>query len=958
MSTGPTFKSSDEIRREFLSFFEEKGHTVVPSASIVPFGDSTLLFTNAGMNQFKDVFLGTGQRSYVRAADTQKCLRVSGKHNDLEEVGHDTYHHTFFEMLGNWSFGDYFKEEAITWAWELLVDRWGLDPNRLYATVHEGDEKKGVTADTEAEQIWADQTSIPNDHILHCSSKDNFWMMGATGPCGPCTEIHIDLRPDDERATKPGIELVNQDDPRVIEIWNLVFIQYNALSEDELQPLAAKHVDTGMGFERITAVLQGKDSTYDSDLFAPILQKIADLCPDERVKGYDDISIEDNEEREKIRIAMRVIADHVRTIAIAIGDAVTPGPNGRGYVIRRILRRAVRYGYQFLGLEEPFLCQLMDALRDKMGDFFTELDKYQKSIFRITQAEEESFLRTLVDGLKDFNRLTPHIQRLASGEDTEAATQQLREEGGLVSFLRKAYQQKDTEQSDDDMIAAFVEVSSKGLFSGDVTFLLHDTYGFPKDLTALMARENGLHLDEARYQLRMNEQKELAKSNQKFVAMTGEDDSWEDVRQGDDSAFVGYDATSVNDARIQGWRSVKSKDGKEQFHLLLDHTPFYAESGGQVGDTGVLQIGDERINVLDTQKENGKIIHIVETCPAALDAPVTAEVDADRRLRIAKHHTATHLLHAALREVLGPHVNQQGSLVAPDRLRFDFSHFERISRAELIDIEQRVNEVIQYNVTKQEDRDIAIEEALGLGARALFGEKYGEHVRVITFDPAYSIELCGGIHCDATGQIGMFRFLSESAVAAGSRRVEAVVGQDALQYVQQELASLAHIRGSVRTAERTIEEEVAALVEHAKQLEKEMALMKQANLLRDVQSFVEQATDIGPARLVTGRIDGVDSGTLRDVIQNLRDKLNERTVVVLGSAVPEDSKVYLATIVSDDLIKEHKLKAGAIVGQIAKIVGGGGGGKPTLATAGGRQPEKLDEALQHAHTILQNALQA
>lgn len=957
MSTGPQFKSSDEIRREFLAFFEEKGHTLVPSASIVPFGDPTLLFTNAGMNQFKDVFLGTGERSYVRAADTQKCLRVSGKHNDLEEVGYDTYHHTFFEMLGNWSFGDYFKKESIQWAWELLVDRWGLDPSRLYATIHEGDEALGLGADEEAAAFWADETTIPHDHILRCNSKDNFWMMGDTGPCGPCSELHIDLRSDEERAAVPGQTLVNADDPRVIEIWNLVFIQYNAQKDGTLKQLAAQHVDTGMGFERIAAVLQGKSSNYDTDLFAPILQTTADLCPDERVQGYDSLAIEDADEKEKVRIAMRVIADHVRTIAFAIGDSATPSNNGRGYVIRRILRRAVRYGYQFLGFREPFLCKLTEVVREKMGNEFPELEKYQQSIYRITQAEEESFLKTLVDGLRDFHRIIPHVQSLKAASDDSAlriARQAVSEDGGMMDVLRKAYRTQDK----DAILDAFSEVSKRGLLSGDVVFLLHDTYGFPRDLTALMSREEGLFIDEARYEERMKEQRESGKDAHKFKMDAGEEVSWDSIRTGENSAFVGYDASSVAQAHIQSVRTIEGKKGKKHFHILLDQTPFYAESGGQVGDTGILTIGDEEIRVLDTQKEKGQFIHVVDALPTALDAPVIAEVDMARRQRITKHHTATHLLHAALREVLGPHVNQQGSLVEPGRLRFDFSHFERISPAQLRTIEQRVNSVIQANVQRQEERDVPIEEALNRGARALFGEKYGENVRVITFDPEYSIELCGGIHCDATGEIGVFRFLSEGAIASGSRRIEAIVGQDAVTHIQNELTSLDHIRSCMRSSERSIEEEVSALVEQSKQLEKELNRMKQKALESQVNEFVQQGVEVGPARLVTGRLDGVEAGDLRDLAQRLRDRLQERTVVVLGSAIPQDGKVYLAAIVSDDLIQEHKLKAGAIVGKLAKIVGGGGGGRPALATAGGRQPEKLDEALQHALPFLQESLQA
>lgn len=938
--------TSEDIRNDFLQFFAKKKHEIVPSDSLVPKNDPTLLFTNAGMNQFKDVFLGTGERSYNRAVDTQKCLRVSGKHNDLEEVGYDTYHHTFFEMLGNWSFGDYFKEEAISWAWELLVDQWGLEPERLYATVHSGDEKLNLEADEEAATLWKTRTSIPKDHVLYFGSKDNFWMMGDTGPCGPCSEVHIDLRSDEEREAVDGKTLVNADHPSVIEIWNLVFIQYNAQPDGSLKPLAAKHVDTGMGFERTVAVLQNKTSTYDSDLFAPLLQKIADLSPIKEIDQYDGMAAVPTDLREQYRIAMRVIVDHVRTCAFAVADGVSPGNAGQAYVIRRILRRAVRYGYQTLGLRRPFLYELVDPLVKKMGGSFKELRDQQSYIERVIKGEESSFLETLGTGLTFFDKITPYVDQLKKADKKDEVLTTLRNDGQTLDLLGKAYETRDRA----GMIEQFADVASNGLLPGELAFLLHDTYGFPVDLTELMLREKGLAVDMEQYDVLMDQQKNRARAATSFKIDQSKTDLWVEVTKGDDSKFVGYDTVKVENANIRAMRTVETEEGKT-FQLLLDQTPFYAESGGQVGDTGTLTVGDDTIYVLDTKKEQGRIVHHVDRLPGDPSATVLAQVDAHRREGIKKHHSATHLMHAALRETLGTHVAQKGSLVSEDRLRFDFSHFERVTPDQLRAVEERVNEVIQKNISRSEEREVPIEEAMERGATALFGEKYGDTVRVITFDPDYSIELCGGTHAEATGQLGLFRFVSEGSVAAGVRRVEAVVGEAALVHVTQEIDELERVRAQFKVANAPVDELVAGLISENKRLEKEVAAQYQHQLEGQLDAFIHAARDVNGIRLVTGKVEPTDMEALRVLGQTLRDRLQENAVAVLGSAAPEGDKAYLVASVSDDLIKSG-IKAGAMVGALAKLMGGGGGGKPQLATAGGRQPEKLDEALGAAEGVL------
>ncbi len=885
-------KTSRQIRQEFLDFFRARGHEIVPSAPVVPRDDATLLFTNAGMNQFKDVFLGLGTRPYRRAANTQKCIRVSGKHNDLEEVGHDTYHHTFFEMLGNWSFGDYFKREAIAWAWELLTRVWGLPPDRLYATVFAGDPEENLQPDEEAARLWTEVTDIDPTHVLRFGKRDNFWEMGESGPCGPCSEIHIDLRPEAERRQLPGAALVNRGDPRVMEIWNLVFIQFNRRPDGALEALPARHVDTGMGFERITAVLQGKSSNYDTDIFAPLLERLAELIPRPEVEGYDRIRLPE-EERERVRVAMRVAVDHVRAVSFATADGAPPSNEGRGYVVRRLLRRAVRYGYQVLAFREPFLHALVPVLADTLGDVFPEIRQQADYVSRVVRAEEEAFLRTLGRGIELFERR-----------------------------------------------AAELKAAGQRMFDGETAFLLHDTYGFPIDLTALMARERGLEVDTARFEALMREQRERARASGQFRAQHELGQEWIVLQTGPDSHFVGYDTLKTR-SRIMAWRSMG-----DRYELLLDVTPFYAESGGQVADRGLLvsSTGDP-VRVLDVQKRNGHIVHVVDRLPERPDEPVEALVDRDWREGAKRHHTATHLLHAALRRLLGEHVAQKGSLVAPDRLRFDFSHFERLSTQQLEAIERLVNEKIWENIPKIEERDVPLQEALARGARALFGEKYGDRVRVITFDPEFSIELCGGTHVDATGELGYFRLLDEEAVAAGVRRLEAVVGPAADAVLRQEKTELARIRELFRTSQRSIAEEVYELAEAKRQLERELARLRLRIAQAQVDSLLaSRLQSVGPVRLLAARLEVEDLETLKQLGYYLRDRLGAGSVGVLGTVTPEGKVLLLATV-SEDLVRERGLHAGRLVSELARELGGGGGGQPTLATAGGRDPSRLDAVL-------------
>ncbi|MDE2827824.1 MAG: alanine--tRNA ligase [Bacteroidota bacterium] len=941
-------RSISKIRKEFLDFFEEKGHTIVSSASLVPLDDPTLLFINSGMAQFKDIFLGEELGSFVRAADTQKCLRVSGKHNDLEEVGHDTYHHTFFEMLGNWSFGDYFKKEAIDLAWELLVERWGLPADRLYATVHAGDAELGLPSDKEAADLW--KRYLPKEHVLYGSSKDNFWMMGETGPCGPCSEIHIDLRSEEERDQLPGSECVNKDLHTVIELWNLVFIQYDAQADHGLVPLAERHVDTGMGLERLAAILQGKVSTYDTDAFSELLNEVARLTPIVGIRAYDDI--DPALDSDSIRVAMRVIVDHIRAIAVAIADGVTPGNVGRGYVIRRILRRAVRYGYTTLNLKEPFLCRLVPTVIKSLGEVSPNLGEKSAFITESIRGEERAFLRTLGRGLKLFDSVCKYIGKLSSS-DWENSIEGLQEDVFIQDLLRKAY------AADTDSLQSFIAIARLSRIPGEIAFLLHDTYGFPVDLTQLMAREHGFHVDMPRFEELMAEQKHRARSakaTDKYYLEASLTHSGTSTVRAELSnkpvrtAFIGYEVTTLEGARVVG-------SDKNAGFIVLDRTPFYAESGGQVGDTGTLNFDGEVIRVIDTQVLQNQILHKVERFPSSLECKVTASVNQERRRRIAKHHTATHLMHAALRETLGPGVEQKGSLVAPGHLRFDFSHYERVSPEDLRRVQNRVNEQVQRNIIAEIEDNVPYKEALARGATALFGEKYGDFVRMVTFDPDFSVELCGGTHVGATGEIGLFLLQSEGSVAAGIRRVEAITGVDAVNLVTQEREMLTRATRQFKGSKRPIEESVAELLETNRSLQKELEQLRHASLVAQVDGLVENVSVLNGVNVVAGRIDDTDMAMLRSQGQELRLRLGPSSVGVLGTCDPRGQKAYLVAVVTDDLVPKG-VKAGAIVNQLARQIGGGGGGKPDFATAGGRKPEKLDAVLQNVHELIRNMLPA
>lgn len=885
-------KTAAQIRQEFLDFFREKGHAITPSAPVVPQDDPTLLFTNAGMNQFKPIFLGE-EPSYVqdnktwqRAANTQRCIRVSGKHNDLEEVGHDTYHHTLFEMLGNWSFGDYFKEEAIEWAWELLIKHWGLTPDRMYATVFQGDHEDGLPADDEAFELWKTKTTIPHDHILKFSKKDNFWEMGETGPCGPCSEVHVDLRPDEERERIPGRDLVNVGDPRVIEIWNLVFIQFNRLPSGRLELLPAKHVDTGMGFERVCAVIQGKMSNYDTDVFTPIIDEVSTLAG--IPYGAQDSS----------DIAMRVIADHIRAVSFSIADGASPSNDGRGYVVRRILRRAIRYGWDKLSLKQPFMYKLVAGLADSYRHVFPELVQQQQYVVNVIRAEEEAFLRTLGQGIQLFESM----------------------------------------------------IVGKTSLDGADAFKLHDTYGFPIDLTSLMAREKGLSVDLVGFEKLMKEQKNRARSAGKFIVDMSNREDWVVVSEGEDSDFVGYTQLETRSV-IRQYR--KDKTG---YLFTLDVTPFYAESGGQVGDTGILTNGKEVIRVTDVKKSQGKFYHVTDNLPEDLSGEWDAVVDKERRGEIQKHHSATHLMHAALRKHLGEHVVQKGSLVEADRLRFDFSHYEGVDPDVLDAIEAEINAKIQENIRLESLHNVPIDEAREMGAMMLFGEKYGEKVRVVIFDRAYSIELCGGTHVNATGEIGYFRFLSESSAASGVRRVEAVVGRAAdvvLREEKRRMGRLIQMSGSNKDPVATMD----SLMSEKKALEKELEKLRAQQAFGQLREILQSAKVItDDVSLITGTIDGADMNNLKQLGYDVLRERGTGTVAVLGSTDVSAGKVSLVAVVTDDLVKSKGLKAGTLVGAVAKLTGGGGGGQPTLATAGGKRPEKLEEALSSVESIIKSMM--
>ena len=863
--------TSNEIRKAFLDYFESKDHHVVPSAPMVIKNDPTLMFTNAGMNQFKDIFLGNQQRQWPRATDSQKCLRVSGKHNDLEEVGHDTYHHTMFEMLGNWSFGDYFKKEAIAYGWEFLTEVMKINKDWLYVTVFGGDEKEGLEMDMEAYNFWKEH--ISEDRILRGSKKDNFWEMGDQGPCGPCSEIHVDIRPDEEKAKVPGKDLVNKDNPQVIEIWNLVFMQFNRKADGTLEPLKAKHIDTGMGFERLCMVMQGKRSNYDTDVFQPLIQEIAAKCG----KKYGD-----NEDAD---IAMRVCADHLRAVSFSIADGQLPSNVKAGYVIRRILRRAVRYGYTFLGFNEPFINTLVPTLVAQMGHQFPELKKQQELIQRIILEEEQAFLRTLAGGIKRF----------------------------------------------EDYVA---KNADKKVVDGAFAFELFDTYGFPVDLTQLMASEKGWTVDMEGFSKGLAEQKERSRGAAKV-----ESDDWVELLPGIEEVFVGYDTLEA-DVHIARYRHVKAKD-KEFYQLVFDRTPFYGESGGQTGDTGEIKVESGKWKVVNTKKENGLIVHIVDTLPENLTATFHASVDAERRQAIGNNHTATHLMHYALRQVLGDHVEQKGSSVDDQRLRFDFSHFTKLSHEEIREVERRVNSMIRQCLPLEEHRAMPIAEAQKLGAMALFGEKYGDKVRVVKYGP--SVEFCGGTHVANTGMIGSFRIVSEGAVAAGMRRIEAVTAVAAERFAdeqQDKLAALAEMFKGTKDLASSIarlQEENAQAKAAIEQMQKEKAAGIAAGIAEQLKS----------SSILIAHVD-YDVNSVKDAVVALGNE-HPDMAVVLGSVTGGKPSLLIA-------LGKNRVAAGLNAGQMVRTLGkeiqGGGGGQPHFATAGGKNPDGIDKALGLAKELI------
>ncbi len=865
--------TSRQIRQAFLDHFAKHGHAIVPSAPMVVKDDPTLMFTNAGMNQFKDLFLGNRPAKDKRIADTQKCLRVSGKHNDLEEVGIDTYHHTMFEMLGNWSFGDYFKKEAIAWAWELLVDVYKIDPTNIYVTYFGGDEADKLPADTETRDLWLQ--FMPAERILPFSRKDNFWEMGDTGPCGPCTEIHVDVRTAEEKAQKPGKDLVNNDHPQVIEIWNNVFMQFERKADGSLVTLPAQHVDTGMGFERLCMVLQGKRSNYDTDVFQPLIQALAKRCG----KSYG--------KDEKADIAMRVIADHLRAISFAIADGQLPSNTGAGYVIRRILRRAVRYGYSFLGFNEPFMHALVPELVAQMGDQFPELKKQHSIVENVMLEEERAFLRTLEQGTKRIE------QALAE---------------------------------------------SKGVLPGDKAFELFDTYGFPIDLTQLMAREQGRDVDMKGFEAELKKQKDRSRA---ATAITTGD--WVELGQGE-TVFEGYDELKTT-SRILRYRKVSGKGG-DQFQIVLDRTPFYPEGGGQVGDQGWLIHGDDQVEVLDTRRENQLIVHFTKDLPKDVRAPLTAQVDSTRRALTMRNQTATHLLHHALRKHLGTHVEQKGSLVAPDRLRFDISHFAKVTAEELATIERDVNAMITEDLVFEDKRNVPIAEAKAMGAMALFGEKYGDNVRVVKFGP--SVELCGGTHVPRTGVIGPFRIVSESALAAGIRRIEAITSVEAERMINEKLAKLEALNALLKHPTDLVAV-VEKLVEQNNALTKELEKYAKEKVKGYAASLPGKATSNAKGMKVLVEQLDLDAQNLKDLGYQLREQHPDLGFIA-GSVL--DGKPLLAVSLGKSFMDASGLKAVELIKQLGPLIKGGGGGQPDFATAGGKEPGGMAEALKKAAELL------
>lgn len=860
--------TSNEIRQQFFDFFKNKKHRIVPSSPVVPFDDPTLLFTNAGMNQFKDVFLGQGKREYKRAVDTQKCIRVSGKHNDLEEVGHDTYHHTFFEMLGNWSFGDYYKKEAIKWGWELLTEVWKLPKERLWATVYRTDD--------EAFEFWKNETDIDPKHILRFDEKDNFWEMGETGPCGPCSEIHINLSDDIENS-----KLVNAGVPECIEIWNLVFIQYNKDEKGKLHELPQKHVDTGMGFERVCAVLQKKNSNYDTDVFSPLIDAIANMSG---VKYKS----------EENKIAMRVIADHIRTLTFAIADGAVPGNDGRGYVLRRILRRASRYGRK-LNLKEPFLYKIVDTLVKEMSEVFPEIKEKQKYVEKVIKAEEESFNKTLDRGIELFNEIVEKLK-----------------------------------------------TKNKTAIPGSDLFMLYDTFGFPVDLTNVMAKEIGFTIDEKGFDKLMNSQKQRGRdaSKDKFSSInvsTENLDSFELISK-DETVFTGYDELNTK-SKIIG-----HKKESENELIILDKTPFYVEAGGQIDDLGFLSVKENKYDVLDVAKIDNKVVHIIESNkknPLKTGNEVLAEIDTNRRWDIMRNHSATHFMHAALRKILGTHVHQAGSYVGPDRLRFDFTHFSKVSDTELKEIESLVNEELRRNTPLQHHRNIPFDKAKKMGALMFFGDKYGDKVNVVQFGD-FSLEFCGGTHVKNSSEIGLFKIISESSISSGVRRIEAVTGSGVERYINSQIELL-----------KNKDEKLAELLDEKKNIEKENSELKLKGNLGQISSLLENPIKLGKINIYKSQIKAESVDQLKSFGDELRNK-TKNTVGVLFAEI--DGKVGIVCIVTDDLLKDKKLNAGKIVGELAKLVGGGGGGRPHLATAGGKDVKAIPSVLKKVEEIVKKFL--
>jgi alanyl-tRNA synthetase len=865
---------ANELRQKFFDFFKSKNHEIVPSASMVIKNDPTLMFTNAGMNQFKDIFLGNQQPVSRRIANSQKCLRVSGKHNDLEEVGHDTYHHTMFEMLGNWSFGDYFKREAINWAWEFLTEILKIDKDQLYVTIFEGDESKLLERDQESFNYW--EFNIEKNRILEGSAKDNFWEMGETGPCGPCSEIHVDLRNKNERKELPGHELVNKGHPQVIEIWNLVFIQYNRKVDGSLEFLPNKHVDTGMGFERLCMVVQGKKSNYDTDIFQSVIGELSVITG----KAYG--------KNESWDVAMRVIADHLRAVSFSIADGQLPSNNKAGYVIRRILRRAVRYGYNNLEMEEPFMYKLVPILVKVMGGQYPELKSGKDYIAKVILEEETSFLKTLGKGLRMIGKKIKDIKK--SGKDT---------------------------------------------LPGDVAFELYDTYGFPVDLTQLILKEHNIMLDVNGFEKAMGSQKERSREDANVEA-----GDWHINKETDGTEFTGYEKTE-DDVLITRYRKVKIK-GKDSFQLIFDRTPFYAESGGQVGDTGFITNGKEKIQITDTTKENNLIIHISDKLPSRQDVTFRAVVDEDKRLMTANNHTATHLIHFALRSVLGSHVEQKGSLVTPEKLRFDFSHFSKMTKEELSKVEGMVNKMIRQNIKLKVYDGMTLEKAQNMGAMALFGEKYGEKVRVVEFGT--SVELCGGTHVSLTGNIGIVKIISEGAIASGIRRIEAVTSGRAEEYINSKLSEADEVATLLKST-GSITGNVEKLISANNSLRKTIEKLQAQSAITIRRSLEDEAVRIGDFRLMTGVIEADSLDLLKTVAHQLRGT-GDDIILVIGCEI--NGKANLVVMVSDKLVNEKKINAVSIIKEISAEISGSGGGQPFLATAGGKNPAGLQKAIAKA----------